>query len=91
MADPGSFKLEFGQLWTEAETQLLQRQIFEAFPYGLYSGETPLLWERIVLRLAKARTGPKYYLADECRRHYFTNIAPRVQHLYRPREVSERP
>jgi len=91
MADSGFLKLEFGQPWTEAETQLLQRQILEAFPCGLYSGETPLLWERIVLRLAKARIGPKYYLADECRRHYFANTAPKIQGLYRPGEVSERP
>jgi hypothetical protein len=91
MAEEGSFKLEFGQPWTEAETQLLQQQILEAFPCGLYKGEPPMLWERIVQRMAKAQISPKCYLADECRRHYFTNIEPRIRSLYRPWEVFDRP
>lgn len=91
MADPKSLKLEFGQPWTELETQLLKQQILEAFPCGLYGRESPLLWERIVLRMAKVRIGPKYYLAGECRRHYFTHIESRIRDLCGSRNVFERP
>lgn len=91
MAKPRPFRIKLGQPWTDAETQLLREQILEAHPRGLHEEQPAKFWERIVLRLAKLRVGPKYYIADECRRHYFANIEPGIRELDRAGQVSERP
>jgi hypothetical protein len=91
MTEQGTWKLESRHPWTAAETQLLQQPMLEAFPCGLWRGEPSLLWERIAQRMVKARISPKYYLADECRRHYFSNIEPQIRSLYRSSEISDRP